>query len=507
MKEVVPTHVKKAEAVVSMRNEDTGATAGSSSSSSSYVDASDTTQPQQLFATTAATAATTLDDIKHNLKKLEGVFSRLEEKAHEKIFKGEYTKRECRYVFYAGIVGCFNYGFVNGVCLSGLLSPQTGESASVGGLGGNWAKASMNLAQGDLGEMGFYMYLILSYMAGSFLVGLISPHAVPYQIDPKYGPSFMLGALFLFLASAIAAGGVHGSIHYSFFLASAASGVYNGVASLYSANLIRCSVTGSFIDAALLIAQSIRGNHTGLWRLLPLTMVLVTFFLGGAVSWWASQRFLSYTLLFNAALFFLLGVSLTFFIVANLQVSIRNALLGNWMWNMVLQQKKQEYVDYRQSAMASSSMTTTDHTTRLGGGKDHHDDERQSMLVEARQLGRKTLLDMFDQMDMDGDGSLDADELLMGLIKLDPHMTAKEVKSIINVVDLDGDRRINQQEWELFVNQMMNTTGQVNNQRKKVNDGSKNAETEIFSGLGLREFNYGEMDNLQLDDATDEISV
>jgi len=44
------------------------------------------------------------------IKRLESMFTRLENKAHEKIFQGQYTKRECTYVLGAGVFGCFNYG-------------------------------------------------------------------------------------------------------------------------------------------------------------------------------------------------------------------------------------------------------------------------------------------------------------------------------------------------------------------------------------------------------------
>ena len=38
---------------------------------------------------------------------------------------------------------------------------------------------------------------------------------------------------------------------YVFCLAAAANGIQNGIASIYSANLIRCSLTGSSTDAVV----------------------------------------------------------------------------------------------------------------------------------------------------------------------------------------------------------------------------------------------------------------
>lgn len=459
--------VKAVKFIVTKKEEDAVTTAegtGSGSSTGTDADAEQIEEPQS-SDTVEDKAAPDEEPPKrqslfHQFHEFEAIFCRLEETAHEKIYKGQYTKRECRFVFMAGSLGCFNYGFINGVCVSGLLS-STGKIAAVAGLAGRWTDASINLAKGDVEGWGYFMCLILSYMVGSFLVGLISPNAIPYQIDPKYGPTFMLGALFLFLASLIAAAGVR-DIRFAFFLAAAANGVQNGVASLYSANLIRCSLTGVSIDFALLLAKAIRGNKTDIWRLLPLSMIILTFFMGGACAWWAVNQFLGWTLLFSAALFFLLGISLTYFIVTSLDVSTKSALLGTWVWNNVMNRKKKELDELRKSVTAPSTTigTTTNGSHTLRRRKQA---ERQSMLAEARHLGHQFLLEMFDKMDLDHNGSLDAEELLLGLVKLDPSITARDVKNLIEAVDLDGDRRIDRQEWELFVNQMTKTTGTNNN--------------------------------------------
>jgi hypothetical protein len=129
-------------------------------------------------------------------------------------------------------------------CLA-MVTPN-GERASVAGLSGLYTASALVLAGHDGPEKrieyGHFTFLILSYMLGSFIAGLISPDAIPYQIEPRFGPPFLIGALCLSVASVIAALEV-GDVNYIFYFAAAANGIQNGVASIYSANLIRCSLT------------------------------------------------------------------------------------------------------------------------------------------------------------------------------------------------------------------------------------------------------------------------
>lgn len=348
-----------------------------------------------------------------------GMFLRMEAKAHEKIFKGRYTKRECTYVFLVGVIGSFNYGFINGACMSGLLS-SSGKSASVGGLSGHFTNSSLDLAKGDFQNFGYFSCMILSYMMGSFLVGVVCHTATPYQLNPKYGPIFMLGGAFLCGASLIAAMDIYDT-KYAFYLAGAANGMQNGMASLYSANLIRCSMTGASIDVALLFGKILRGNRRGIWKLVVLITILFNFCLGGLVSFWATSQFMGRALLFNAALFLVIGISLVSFIVKELDVSVRAALLGTWIWKIAV--------------------------TNLKISSDLFD----------KQSGAKTsddaLLAIFDEIDDDSNGFIDIHELLLAFLKADPDITADEVKLLFQSVDTDGDGKLSRAEWAIMVKQ------------------------------------------------------
>jgi uncharacterized membrane protein YoaK (UPF0700 family) len=323
------------------------------------------------------------------------------------LFGKDISKRECSFVITAGALIAFNSGFVNGSCVSGLLSP-TGASQSVAGFTSSYTKSALAIVDGDWSTYGFNIGLIWSYMAGAFISGIITPDATPYQIQPTYGPTFLIGGVFLMTASILAALEAHPT--YIFFLAAAANGIQNGIASIYSANLIRCSLTGSTTDIALVAAQLLQGNRKQLWKGMVILSIVCSFWLGGLISFFATRRFLSYTLFFNAALFWLIGIALVYFLVNELHVSMEAAIFGSWKWKNAIR--------------------------RLNESSNGGDGETESRL-----------LDMFDEIDADMNGQIEPDELLDFLLKANIKMSAKGVRILIKCADEDGDGLINREEW------------------------------------------------------------
>jgi uncharacterized membrane protein YoaK (UPF0700 family) len=336
-------------------------------------------------------------------------------------------------VIIVGGLLALNSGIVNGTCLSGFLT-LTGEQQSVSGLTSAYTVSALALAGNDLDVYRREILIILSYILGSFISGFISPNATPYQMEPLYGPTFMIGALFLFAASILAA--FEQNAQYIFFLASAANGIQNGIASIYSANLVRCSLTGSTTDIALTMAQLLRGNSKNLWKGIVLAIIVTNFWLGGVISFYLSRRFLSYTLLFNAALFLLVGASLVWFLVVEVGISVQAAIFGTWKWKKVLGKI---------------------HTSMLNDiVDDGKEDGGAADVVEIKlELTRTALLQLFDHIDTDGSGAIDADELLEALIKANVKMSAYEIKTLFKAADENQDGEISKGEWEILVFKMM----------------------------------------------------
>jgi hypothetical protein len=351
------------------------------------------------------------------MDKVSDKMDKTSDRAYAKVFGENYSKRECSFVITAGGLFAFNSGFVNGSCMSGLLSP-TGASQAVAGFTAPYTISAYAMAVGNWPFFGFNIGLIGSYMAGAFISGIITPDATPYQIHPMYGPTFLIGGVFLMTASILAALEAHPT--YIFGLAAAANGIQNGIASIYSANLIRCSLTGNTTDIALVVAQLLRGNRTQLYRGMVHVLIVCNFWLGGLISFFITRRFLSYSLFFNAALFWLIGIALVYFLVHELQISIESAICGSWKLKKAMR-RLSESLPGRECDAAMKSR----------------------------------LLDMFDEIDADKNGQIEPDELLSCLLKADIKITAKGVRVLIQSADEDGDGLINREEWDNICEKML----------------------------------------------------
>jgi len=338
---------------------------------------------------------------------------RVVDNAFSKLFGANYSSKESTYVLIAGALIAFNNGFVNGSCVSGLLNPGKYRSQSVAGFSSTYTKSALFLADAEWSDFGFQSGLVLSYMFGALISGLITPRATPYQIEPTYGPTFLIGGIFLLIASIISSF-QRQDMDVVFYFTAAANGIHNGIASIYSANLIRCSLTGASTDIALTLAQLMRGNKANMWKGIALAMIVFSFWIGGIVSFYATQRFLSRTLFVNAALFWLIGFSLIYFLVHEIGISFKAALFGTWRWKVALKR-----------------MATTMHASPSNS------DMSRSVKLFA----------LFDKMDKNGDGSLDTEELHEALNRSGLALSRGEVAVLVKAADRNGDGVIDRSEW------------------------------------------------------------
>jgi hypothetical protein len=104
------------------------------------------------------------------------------------------------------------------------------------------------LANGEVERFTLEFTLIISFVGGALVAGLLNPKAVPYRLVPSYGPTFLLGSACMIAASTAAELRPDGPALYHF--AAMANGVQNGMTSTYSANLIRTThLTGTSTGA------------------------------------------------------------------------------------------------------------------------------------------------------------------------------------------------------------------------------------------------------------------
>jgi uncharacterized membrane protein YoaK (UPF0700 family) len=326
-----------------------------------------------------------------------------------------YNQREVQFVMAAAVLVAVNNGFVNGVSLSGYLLEDgvvpeedvffiNKPSAMVSGTAGYITNNADNLAEGDWPNYIFNLSMFLGYTGGALIVSLISPRAKPYAIDPGYWLCWIIGGSFLLTASMLSV--YEYPTRGIWVLAIAANGVSNGIASIYSANLIRCTLTGAMTDIGLIIGQLIRrGKSDKLARGVVLGVIVIAFWSGGIIAFYAVRQFRSYTLIINAVLFYLVGVLNVIYLIYQNGLSIVQAITGNW-----------DYTDILKKIQPSAD--------------------------------KEEMFELFDILDDDGGGTLDMYELRKGL---EGKVTKKELKILLIAADEDGDGEISKDEWEHLV--------------------------------------------------------
>eukprot|EP00536_Pseudo-nitzschia_multiseries_P005703 jgi/Psemu1/13229/gm1.13229_g len=272
--------------------------------------------------------------------------------------KGSYDRKEAIFVVIAAAIIGLNTGFLNGVTLSAAFLKGT-DSVSIGskssssssrgtmatlnpatdvvaGTAGSLTKNALALADWPRQSSVFWYTLgmVGSYMGGACLAGFINEGAQKHVIEPRYGPTFLIGGICLSVAELLARTGMPS--RFVFFLATASLGIQNAIASLYSANLIRCTMTGVTTDVGLSLGQCLRGDFRNLSRGMVLGGVVLCFWIGGILASPSVSLWKHHTLLINAGVFFALGILCTVYLTVELGVTLRQALTGGWRWKEVL---------------------------------------------------------------------------------------------------------------------------------------------------------------------------
>lgn len=211
----------------------------------------------------------------------------------------------------SGILLAFNSGYVNGACLSGILhSANTKQAAAA--VTGAWTNSALGLASGNRGQFLFNTKCILSYMTGSAIAGVLNPNPVPFSISRKnVSPAFLIGAALLFGSSTIAGNKGLSDNSMFLYLAAIANGIQNSITSTTTSNLVRSThFSGITSDMGTFFGQVVRGNNQNMMKLKVFAALGSSFWIGGVVSYFATQEFASASLLFSAALYVLIGLGI-----------------------------------------------------------------------------------------------------------------------------------------------------------------------------------------------------
>jgi len=327
------------------------------------------------------------------------------------VFGEDYCVVEVRFTIFAAVLIALNNGFVNGVTLSTFLSDNEDSDANpnkamVSGVAGYITNSATFAIEGPAIKYHYNLFMFLFYMFGAFITAVISPNAKPYTVDPGFGPAFMIGGTMLLGSSLLSITGQ--PTRWIWYLAICANGVQNGVASIYSANLIRCTLTGAVTDIGLVLGEMLRGNFAKVGKGSVLALIVICFWIGGLIAYHAVREFEARTLFINAAIFYLVGLLNLFYLVNQFNIGLFAAFTGQWDWKDVLNK-----------------------ITPSGS--------------------KQELLDLFDELDQDKGGTIDMYKLQKGL---KGKVSAKELDALLKAADSDNSGDIDKKEWKDLVNEL-----------------------------------------------------
>lgn len=220
----------------------------------------------------------------------------------------EHSPVEYAFVVGLGMLMSFIAGYSNAVCLSGNIQripPYV--QRSVAGVTGAYTGSAIDILQGNWERYRLNVGTILSVCGGACIASLFNPYPIPFQLCPRFGITFLIGGFFTTLG---AVSDIHNGGREYFFTATG-NGIMNGIASMYTANLIRTThLTGITTDIGLFVGQVLCGNRMNLWRLYILAGLAFSFFLGSLGGYAASVVEREYALIMNACFFYGFGISI-----------------------------------------------------------------------------------------------------------------------------------------------------------------------------------------------------
>lgn len=196
------------------------------------------------------------------------------------------TARLPSWVETGGVALAFIAGSVNAVGFLGFkhqaVSHLTGTSTILGS----------ELARGDLVTSGHLLLILLFFVLGAVASGLIIRDA-HLRLGRRYGVALLIEAALLLLAMYL----LNNGSDWGHYLASAACGLQNAMASTYSGAVIRTThVSGMFTDLGIFIGQAMRGLKVD-GRRVKLYLFLISGFIVGSAAGAAAYMRWSYSAL------------------------------------------------------------------------------------------------------------------------------------------------------------------------------------------------------------------
>eukprot|EP00164_Ancoracysta_twista_P019897 GFYU01035256.1.p1 GENE.GFYU01035256.1~~GFYU01035256.1.p1 ORF type:complete len:463 (-),score=77.48 GFYU01035256.1:115-1503(-) len=317
------------------------------------------------------------------------------------------TREEKEYL--ATIIGgmclSFNSGYINGCCLSGFAGASPFKHG-VAAFTGAYTTSGLGAGGGDTEMFGTPLSMIMCFIGGAFVSGLMNPAGRPWVLGPAYGPTFLVGSLCMVLAVVEAYADSDG--RGLFYFAAIANGIQNGMSSTYSANLIRTThLTGTSTDIGIILGQMCRGNFQHKLKFEVLLSLTMSFWLGAVAAYKAVHDLGFVALIASAVMFFGIGVAFVAFVVSANHVTIWQAISGHWDWDAALKVFNIAGAKTDEELMEVFKKFDDD-----GSGFIDEHELRAVFLSAGLQINKRALRRLMVQADENSDGKICADEWL-----------------------------------------------------------------------------------------------
>ncbi|GGF63170.1 YoaK family protein [Alteromonas lipolytica] len=162
-------------------------------------------------------------------------------------------------------------GYVNAI---GLLSF---EHQSVSHVSGTATLLGADIFQSSWASVLHLSGVLLSFLAGATLAGILLDNA-SLKLGRHYDTALLIEGVLLIIAQVL----LNEGLFYAHFIASAACGLQNALATRYSGAVVRTThLTGIFTDLGIMLGAMVRGETLDTRKLQLFLVIIVGFVFGG----------------------------------------------------------------------------------------------------------------------------------------------------------------------------------------------------------------------------------
>jgi uncharacterized membrane protein YoaK (UPF0700 family) len=206
------------------------------------------------------------------------------------------------WVYASGFLLAAIAGAVNAVAWLGV--EHKGITHATGAI----TEASTRLAHHDWSAAAHSIAVVAAFLVGAMLSGVVVAHE-QLRLGRRYGIGFVIESALLFGAFVVRD---HTLVFFSDYLAAAACGLQNALATSFSGAVVRTThMTGVVTDLGLLLGHALRGQKPDMWKFWLYVSLLSGFATGGVVGAASSAVLGARALLLPATATFVAGVAYT----------------------------------------------------------------------------------------------------------------------------------------------------------------------------------------------------